>query len=118
MHYVTASKQKQRQTLRKLSFCHLQFTALSVHTECRFIKCKCHSWRKKMGIYVCASDGKRKPFAPSGDTQGQRGIDGVNSEWQGAETQLCLFVCVLAFSLSFFFSCFLSLFNYLTPLAF
>lgn len=56
--------------------------------------------RKKMGIYVCLSDGGRKPFAPSGDTQGQRGIDEVNSEWQGAEIQLWLFVCVLAFSLS------------------
>lgn len=33
-----------------------------------------------MGIYVRAIDGERKPFAPSGDTQGQRGIDGVNSE--------------------------------------
>lgn len=41
---------------------------------------------EKLGIYVCASDGERKRLAPSGDKQTQRSIDGVNSEWQGAET--------------------------------
>ena len=59
--------------------------------------------RKKLGIYVCASDGERKPLAPSGDTQGQRVIDELKSKWQGAETTL--FVCShslpQSFSISF-----------------
>lgn len=54
---------------------------------------------RKMGIYVGASDRERKPGAPSGETRGQRVIDGVNSEWQRAEIQLFRFVCVLALSL-------------------
>ena len=59
-----------------------------------------------MGIYVCTSDGKRKPFALSGHTQGQRVIDGVNSEWQGAETQLLLFVRVFSLSPLLAMQCF------------
>lgn len=57
---------------------------------------------EEMGIYVCASDGERKHFAPSGDTQGQRGIDGVNSEWQGAETKLLSLCLCVAFPFCLF----------------
>ncbi len=35
-----------------LNFCHVQFTASNIHIEFKFIKCKCHSWNRKMGIYV------------------------------------------------------------------
>lgn len=51
---------------------------------------------KKQGIYVCASDEERKPSAPSSDNRGQRGIDGINYDRQGTETQLLSF-CIELF---------------------
>lgn len=51
---------------------------------------------KKQGIYVCGSDEERKPFAPSSDNRGQSGIDGINYEWWGTETQLLSF-CIELF---------------------
>lgn len=35
---------------------------------------------ERLNINVCLSDGERKPLAPSGDNQGQRAIDGINTE--------------------------------------
>lgn len=64
-------------------------------------KRKCHSWRR-LGIYVCASDKDRKRLAPSGDTQAQRSIDGVNSEFvfRTFFLHLSLPISVLSLSLS------------------
>lgn len=89
MHYWTVTEKKKKRQIESLKAEFLLDAALNFHIQNTDLMNANVTVGRKMGIYVCDSL-REGPSAPSGDTQGQRGIDGVNSVWQRTEIQLFL----------------------------